>query len=140
MGHCRALTLDKVVMSRANCMLLQKNSPYTATFDREYERISLLINHSFTEYILNLFNKFHRVLLLSQSGISQYIDKKYKSSASMCSLRDLKSNDGREQTSIKLSQFWGIFLILIVGHSVGFVIFLGELLCFNHQRRRRRRQ
>ena len=35
MGYCRALTLDKLVMTRNNCFLLRKNGPYTAAFDRK---------------------------------------------------------------------------------------------------------
>ena len=37
MGQCRALLLDKAVMGRNNCILLQKNSPFTASLNREYE-------------------------------------------------------------------------------------------------------
>ena len=52
----------------------------------------------------------------------------------MCSSSNLKSEES-QQTAIKLSEFWGIFLILIIGYLVGLVVFLGEL-CFHHNRRR----
>ena len=82
------------------------------------------------------FHQFHRALLLSQSGITQYIDKKYKPSSSMCSTLNLKSKES-QQTRIQMREFWGIFLILFIGYLMGIVVYIEELLRFNYHRHHR---
>ena len=135
MGRCRALTLDKLVMSRNNCILLRKNSPYTDSFNREYEYKVVVTERNSNQRFIN----FYRVLLLRQSGLAQYIEKKYLPASSVCSLRELKSREGR-QMAITLIQFWGIFLILIIGYLMSFTFFFGELFIISYQKHRRQLQ
>ncbi len=85
------------------------------------------------------YQTFYRSLLIAQSGIIHYFEKRsyYNSPYWACSTHELISN-GSRPSAIKLNQFWAVFLILIIGCFASVILFLGEILFFTYQRPRHR--
>lgn len=125
--------LPEKALVRRNGLFLQKNSPWTHSFDDQYYDIHHICYASlFIQCFLNF-----RILKLRQHGFGKHLEVKYKKfTTGKCSLNEQQVRKREFNGPIKFYHIKGAFYLLAFGVFISFVVFVVENIYFRYSRKK----
>ena len=120
-GKCRCTLLPDKLVVRNNGLFLQKRSRFTKNINMQYDTEWETIGSR--DRIFFCFSD--RLLLFGQAGLGRYLEIKYASSTTACSIAAL-TRGFNDPTKLTLSQLAVPFVLLAIGCVLSFIAFLVE--------------